>query len=358
MTGSRRALLFGTRLTWILTLSLGGILLLACAGCLVPFDLLGHLLAGWALFLWRVVPRMTVSLAGVGTAMVCLVVLVPGLQGFLAWLYARHGAVKSNPADVPRQWRFRWTANVLALVVLMFVAGMAVTGVAHQTAWLATTREPLIKSGGFREAVERVKSTYNLKEIFRAAEAYYEVRGGFPPGGTFDARGRMLHGWQARLLPYLDQKELHTQIAFELPWDHPRNAPAFRVKVQAFLYPSDHVPAEVGGFAATHYAGNVHVLGGDVGRTLRNITDGTSNTILAGEAAGNFKPWGYPANWRDPGRGLNRSPDGFGAPVSRTHRVVNLLMADGSVRPLSDDTAPAVLKALATPDAGDDAPPP
>ena len=80
------------------------------------------------------------------------------------------------------------------------------------------------------------------------------------------------------------------------------------------------------------------------------ITDGTSNTIYAGEAAGNFKGWGDPANLRDPALGINAGPDGFG---SRSPGGANFNLLDGSVRFISDNIDPGVLKALSTPDAGD-----
>lgn len=47
-------------------------------------------------------------------------------------------------------------------------------------------------------------------------------------------------------------------------------------------------------------SGNARPVGGDVPWSIRQITDGTSNTLLMGEAAGNYKPWGNPTDWRDP----------------------------------------------------------
>jgi prepilin-type processing-associated H-X9-DG protein len=87
--------------------------------------------------------------------------------------------------------------------------------------------------------------------------------------------------------------------------------------------------------------------------TFASITDGPANTILAGEINSNFTPWGHPVNWRDPAKGLNQVPDGFGGPPSRNG--VTFLMADGSVRFLHNRTSPEVLKALSTPAAGDGA---
>jgi DNA invertase Pin-like site-specific DNA recombinase len=54
---------------------------------------------------------------------------------------------------------------------------------------------------------------------------------------------------------------------------------------------------------------------------------------------------------RDPARGVNRSPYGFGGPVGAGGALFAL--ADGSVRFVSERTSPAVLRALATPDGGE-----
>jgi prepilin-type processing-associated H-X9-DG protein len=61
-------------------------------------------------------------------------------------------------------------------------------------------------------------------------------------------------------------------------------------------------------------------------------------------------PWGYPANWRDPALGLNRSPDGFGNGMGKG---ANFSFADGSVRFLANAVSPEVLKALSTPAGGE-----
>jgi hypothetical protein len=85
-------------------------------------------------------------------------------------------------------------------------------------------------------------------------------------------------------------------------------------------------------------------------RPFSEITDGTSNAILAGEVNANFEPWGKPGNCRDPRLGLNKSPHGFGSPfIGGGH----FLMADGAVKFISENIDPQVLKAIATPDGGE-----
>jgi len=97
-----------------------------------------------------------------------------------------------------------------------------------------------------------------------------------------------------------------------------------------------------------HYALNAHLVNGGQGLSLKQLTDdrGLSNTLLGGEAYGNWKPWGSPTHRRDPARGLNRSPDGSGSPAGRAH-AVSLLMPDGSVRLHRADTDPEFLELLA-----------
>jgi hypothetical protein len=81
------------------------------------------------------------------------------------------------------------------------------------------------------------------------------------------------------------------------------------------------------------------------------LTDGLANTLLAGEASSTLRPWGDPDNLRDPALGVNQAADGFGGPDGRGGLM---LLADGSVRFLSRDTDPEVLRALATYAGGDD----
>ena len=313
----------------------GGLMVLTCLGAVFPLDAAFRLAAGWAYFVGRVGPRVSVNGAGVLTALVCLVALAVGGHLFLRWL-----------VGTARRWQLRWTLSILGAVVLMFVAGISAVGITHQTAWLLTSPEPLT-NGGIRSASARSQSINNLKQIGLALHNYDDLANRLPPGGAFDAHGRGLHGWQTLLLPYVEQDALYKEIDLQVPWDHPRNRPAYAAVVRPYLHPAV-AEQTAGGFALSHYAGNANVLGGDRPVTLRQIEQGRglANTLLAGEAAGDYKPWGHPANWRDPARGLNHAPDGFGSPTGSGAQFV---MADGSVRFFNADTDPEFLEMLATP---------
>jgi hypothetical protein len=334
------------RFTLIELLVVFALISILLANGFFALDVLWQVGFGWALFLGRVLPRMSLDVTGTLIALGCLAGLAVGLHLFLGWLYAQ-----AKGAGGPR-WRPRWTGMIVGLVVLMFAAGLSVVGVAHQAAWMANSRVPMTQtSGGIRQIAARTHSANNLRQIGLATYNYYNTRRGkLLLGATFDARGTALHGWQTSLLPYLEQEELYRRIDREVPWNDPRNVDAFRTPVRVYLH---SVPGErdEAGFALTHYAANVRVLGGEKPRNIATITDGLANTILAGEVWAEYSPWGRPANWRDPARGIRSTPDSFGSPQQPDS--AQFVFMDGSVKTLKKGIDPAVLKALSTPDGGE-----
>jgi prepilin-type processing-associated H-X9-DG protein len=226
-------------------------------------------------------------------------------------------------------------------------------GIIHQLAWLATAKEPLMSSD--MGAARRSISSNNLRQIEIAMRCFHEATQAFPPGMRFSPEGEALHGWQTILLAQMDRRDLHDAIDWQKPWTDPHHQYVFKNRISQYQMPSAGLPQEDHhGYSLSHYSANVHVIGGTMRRTAASITDGTSNTILAGEAAGNYKPWGHPRNWRDPALGINASPDGFGSPWKGG---ANMAMADGSVRFIHNDIDPGVLRALATPAGGEPVPP-
>ena len=155
-----------------------------------------------------------------------------------------------------------------------------------------------------------------------------------------------LESWQTLILPYMEQEPLYRRIDLTKPWNDVHNSPVFQTVISEFLNPGISARNTADGFAVSHYAANVDMLGGDHPRTIADVADGTAFTLMAGEVVSNFKPWGDPTNWRDTRLGLNRSPDGFGSPFPGG---ASFLFVDGSVRFIKNAVDPQVLKALATP---------
>ena len=336
------------------------LLLLGCLGFDFPIVLIGYTLFGWIGFLWNVLPRVTVSVPMAVYSVVACGALVVGSHWFLRWLYQSLAAppvdnATTSEATAPlnRQWRLRWTLQAIGLVLVMFIAGISIVGVTHQFVWLATSEERLFGYAS-RDAARRNASMNKLRQQGLGIESYSNNHQSIPPGFTADPNGRMLHSWQTMILPSVEEFNLYKQIDLTQPWNSPRNAPHCRQEVDMFINPSvasgDLADAE--GFAVSHYAGNKLVLGSAQSLTFRDIADGNSRTVMAGEAAGNFVPWAKPTQGRDLQLGLNKSPDGFGS--ERRAGKTLFLMADGSVKEIVDGIDPRVLAALATPNGGED----
>jgi hypothetical protein len=160
--------------------------------------------------------------------------------------------------------------------------------------------------------------------------------------------------WATSMLPYLEQEALYKRIDRSTEWDDPANREWYGIEVEAFLNPALYSTGETtnaAGYALIHYAANRRLAESATVRDQDGVSraDGSSNTLMFGEAAGRFKPWGQPGNWRDPADGINTSPDGFGGPDGGAMFV----FCDNHVRFIASDVDPAVLRALATPDGGE-----
>lgn len=305
---------------------------------------LWYLVAGWVYFIGRKVPRAEPTAEAVLTALVGLLLLVL-LVHFLMRRFYDRPAGEGAPG---RRWAFRRTAAVVGVIVLTFAAGISAVGITHQTAWLSTTDELRLerRERPSHVAAIQFRSQNNLKEFGIVAHSFHEAKKTLPPAMSFDTHGRVLHGWPTHLLPYLEQEDLYKKIDLGKPWDHDVNREPMRQLLKMYRHPAHRQDFDADGYALTNYAANVHAFAGDRPPRLEDFTRGTSNTILYGEANGNFKPWGYPLNVRDPRLGLQRSPDGFGGPMKGRTQFV---MADGSVRTLTNDADPEFLEMLAHP---------
>jgi hypothetical protein len=111
-----------------------------------------------------------------GSALVYVIVLLIGSHLFLRWLYAE---ITSRGGGGRRVWKAQWTVSGFVMVVVMFVAGIAGIGIAHQTTWLARSPEPLYRRSSYR--ANRVKCAGNLRQIGLGLVEYADAHEGTFP---------------------------------------------------------------------------------------------------------------------------------------------------------------------------------
>ena len=334
-----------------------GMMVAACATMLLfsllpaPLEAAGLLAVGWLRLASRVAPGVVMRGDVVAVGLLGLIGGGVAVHRFCGWVLAR-----LQGAEGWVVWKVRWTVGVVGAGACLVVGGIAgASGLAQLSRMLDADERWVMGAGHRRNRL--IQSASNLRQIGLGLMQYANVMGRFPPGATFDADGTPLHGWPTLILPYVDNVELSDAINLARPWDDDRkrgeksNKASTATGIGIYRNPGviPDLPAEYQ-FAFLGYATNAWVIGGDRSRRRNEITDGLAETILAGEAAGDYKPWGYPVHWRDPGLGINRVANGFGGPFAGG---ANFLFADGSVRFLKNSTSMPLFRALATPDGGE-----
>ncbi len=192
-----------------------------------------------------------------------------------------------------------------------------------------------------REAARRANSLNNLKQIGLAMHNHHAARNRFPARANFDKEGKPLLSWRVHMLPYLDQQALYQQFHLDEPWNSEHNRKLITMMPKVFRNPSGS--AEPGKADYLAVCGDGLMFDGSKGRSIADIRDGTSHTIMVVEADDDRAViWTRPDDWQynpeDPLAGLgNAHPGGF-----------CVLLADGSVRLMAEDIDQKTFRALLT----------
>ncbi len=273
---------------------------------------------------------------------------------------------------------------------------------------------PAVQSA--REAARRSQCKNNLKQIGLALHNYHEMASSFPPGWigvsrpVQDPEGESGFAWGTMLLPHLDLDNLRHQFNTELAIDDSSGSPSNRsllsTQLLVFECPSDsrallfQTPDRNGVDVDRSVANYVGVFGtvelhdcenapGTAPVTsagqcvsdgvfyhnsaikLRDITDGTSNTLTVGERTTWEDPvtgdrfygtWSgaLPEVEEEPARFLGKAehppneshhPEDFG---SAHHGGAHFVLGDGHVKFISDTIDEGVFQGLATRNGNED----
>jgi prepilin-type N-terminal cleavage/methylation domain-containing protein/prepilin-type processing-associated H-X9-DG protein len=148
-----------------------------------------------------------------------------------------------------------------------------------------------------REAAARAKCENNLKQIGLAMHMYHDAYSWFPASFSKNPpQQQNSWGWLTSLLPFVEQQSLYTNL------DTPAVALNENAYTQGFvppifLCPSDPASTQLtnpyfSGYGRTNYLVSEEVSDGGSQYSMKMITDGLSNTIMAGERDGSLQVGG------------------------------------------------------------------
>jgi hypothetical protein len=327
------------------------LLLAACAGFVAPIHLLFDLTLGWALYFAQLVPSVRPNLVAILWGFCCLIMLGFGGHAFLRWLHGQMAAASDQANPPPKPWPLRLTLALLALVIFMFVAGISAVGVAHQTAWLVTSSDPIIdREHSLRYISARIYSEQNMRDLVMALRKYSEEdpERRLPSAAITNPEGQPVLSWRVALLPYLGEKELLKEFRLAEPWDSPHNLRLLPRMPK--IYASPLYPGRESDPIRTHYRVFTGVgTAFEGGRGLRledDFPDGLMNTIFVIEAKESV-PWTKPDELPYDAEGPLPA---FGFSSTNTFAAA---MGDGSIGRFAIDADDSDIRPAITRNAGD-----
>jgi hypothetical protein len=193
-----------------------------------------------------------------------------------------------------------------------------------------------------RDAAERMKSANNLKQFGLAIFNYHDTYGFYPFQNIPKEQMHPGLSWRVAILPFIEQDNLYRQFKLDEPWDSENNKKLIEKMPKIFVVPGG-LETKAG---QTYYRmfdgpGTLYRM-----KTIRDVTDGTSNTLMVVEA-------GEPVIWTKPDE-LPYDPD---KPLPKVGGHFpggfNALFGDASVRFIRKGIDEKVLRALITANGGE-----
>jgi hypothetical protein len=224
--------------------------------------------------------------------------------------------------------------KVLAVIVAIFLV-------------IAMFVLPNIRFAG--EAARRTQCNNNLKQISIGMQNYLDINGTFPPAYVADADGKPMHSWRVLLLEYMELGDLYERYDQGQPWDSEANQQVLHQKPFVYQCPST---AHSNRTSYVVVRGTQTVFDADKPCHPASITDGLANTILVVEAPHADIPWTEPRDL-DFDELTTAITQGANSPHSDHPNLFLVLLADGSVRQISNTVSPHDLRCLLTKAGGD-----
>lgn len=301
----------------------------------IPLELMG----GWFTYLLRVRGQVHVRWDGIAQFVIASSLALLLLHVLTRWFARETSRGLGRPLV---QWRWRWSFMLLAATGLMFIAGIAMIGVVHQSIWLTTSRQPLFvlhTDGDFGEFSWKTP-TYQAGWAVSREDAFSL------PGPVSDTN------WLVKILPW---------IMYVIPSQGPPSTfgnPAadsfYKCLVPEVINPQ-FVGAPIrdrSGYGLTHVAGNKWIFDGRGRRPFYSASN-FDTLLMFGEVNSGLTPWGHLDINRDPRQGLNNPhtvATGFGS--TATSDSVLFALANGAVREIADNIDARTLEQMSVPKSG------
>ncbi len=201
-----------------------------------------------------------------------------------------------------------------------------------------------------RQQAHRRSRMNQFKNIALAFHNYYD-RHKTLPTNSYNEEGKPLLSWRVHILPYLESGQaIYDQFHLDEPWDSEHNRPLIE-KMPAIYADPDSAMQAINRQGKTIFlvpVGEKLVFQGSTAATFREITDGTSNTIMLVEVAPERAVvWTQPEDWqvdlKDPWRGVRR----------KDRKWFTAAYCDGGARILDEKMPAKTLRSLLTPAGGE-----
>jgi prepilin-type N-terminal cleavage/methylation domain-containing protein len=230
-----------------------------------------------------------------------------------------------------------------------------------------------------REAARRTQCRNNLHQIGLALHNYHDTHSVFPPGEITDGGSSYLHNWaswQTMILPFVDEVALYNGFNFDIKLATKTSSTVGQSLLGQYTCPSDDPPKVYSNTMGGSYAGNCGTLFANAYRIsscpggcaaagplyacssvrIRDIRDGTSNSMAAGEALAGQGAGGTDCYWARgyawfAVRATENPLNGFSGAsrfIGKHEGGAFFLFCDGQVRFLSENIDTSTYRALST----------
>ncbi len=196
---------------------------------------------------------------------------------------------------------------------------------------------PAVQSA--RQAARRMQSSNNLKQIALAFHNFESAYGALPAAAGVDDNEKPMLSWRVAILPFIEEADLYNKFHLDEPWDSEHNLTLLEEMPKVYRHPKRATKPGYTIYQAV--VSDKSLLRLTEPTSFQDITDGTSNTILAVETNEAIAvPWTAPQDFsvdeQNPGKNLF------------TDGITQAALGDGSVHTIADSVTSEILNALFT----------